>query len=124
MSSGHLDRIVHADGGTTEICYDAMGRRSSTLEHDGTLTTYRWNELDRLTEIVRSTADGRSWRLTIDHDEFGMLRRVDADQHGAVALLGDVTLAAVPLADASTLGANGARPARQCCRARARARRA
>jgi len=117
VSASRLDRIVHAHGGTTEIYYDAAGRRSSTLEHDGTLTTYRWNHLDRLIEIVRSTADGRSWRLRIDHDAFGMLRRVHADQHDVVALLGDAALAAVPVAVASIAGVEGARRARIRCRA-------
>jgi YD repeat-containing protein len=77
--SARLTTVVHPGGGTTEICYDEHGRRSTTLAPDGTLTTYRWSDGDRLQEITQTTAEARTWRLAIERDPFGMLRHVSGD---------------------------------------------
>ncbi len=128
---GRVANVVHPDGGTTEICYDAAGRRTSTLEPDGTLTTYRWGADDRIVEITRSTADARTWRLRVGHDAFGLLRRVDAgdlligrrsvDVHGLV-LLGDraAAIAHQPFGGVTSSIESAVRPPRPVCRRRPR----
>jgi YD repeat-containing protein len=126
-----MANVVHSDGGTTEICYDAAGRRTSTLEPDGTLTTYKWGADDRIVEITRSTADARTWRLRVGHDAFGLLRRVDAadlviggrsvDVHGLV-LLGDRTAAIAnrPSVGVTSSTESAIRRPRPACRRRPR----
>ena len=96
MQNGRLTSVVHPCGGTTEICFDERGRRSTMLDPDGTLTTYKWNDRDRLVEITRSTADARTWRLSIGHDPFGTLRQIAGDGFGPAlrgVLLGRRTVA-------------------------------
>ena len=126
-----MANVVHSDGGITEICYDADGRRTSTLEPDGTLTTYKWGADDRIVEITRSTADARTWRLRVGHDAFGLLRRVDAadlviggrsvDVHGLV-LLGDraAAIAKRPSVGVTSRIESAVRPPRPACRRRPR----
>jgi YD repeat-containing protein len=119
--SARLTTVVHPGGGTTEICYDEHGRRSTTLAPDGTLTTYRWSDGDRLKEITQTTAEARTWRLVIEYDPFGMLRHVSGDgqthrdrQLDGV-LLGERRVAIVAAIAISPPGPN------RCCRHRRRA---
>ena len=68
--------------GTTDIDYDAAGRRSVEVDPDGTVTEFGWNAIDQLVEIRRTTSAGDSSRVRIELDAVGRPQRVNGQAIG------------------------------------------
>jgi len=90
--AGRVDSITVNGAGTTTIAYDDAGRRASDTSPDGTRTVYRWNALDQLIAIERTSTDGTTERVTIDVDALGRPQRINGRSVGYDPIAGTPNL--------------------------------